>query len=106
METKGTRGRFSVLLLDYPFRDPIVNGSNVLRSVIDSLGPGEVPSGDKMLYYGTDPESYITEHTLVYEDKITPQTVARCLVGVEVYSSVADRCNVSSVKVTVYIAQS
>ena len=21
-----------------------------------------------MLYYGTDPESYITEHTLVYED--------------------------------------
>jgi len=22
-----------------------------------------------MLYYGTDPESYITEYTLVYEDK-------------------------------------
>jgi len=23
-----------------------------------------------MLYYGTDPESYITEYTLVYADKI------------------------------------
>ena len=24
--------------------------------------------GEKMLYTGTDPESYITEYTLVYED--------------------------------------
>ena len=31
-------------------------------------GFGEVSRGDKMLYSGTDPESYITEHTLVYED--------------------------------------
>ena len=31
---------------------------------------GEVPRGEKMLYSGTDPESYITKHTLVYEDKI------------------------------------
>ena len=30
---------------------------------------GEVPRGQKMLYPGTDPESYITEYTLVYEDK-------------------------------------
>ena len=29
---------------------------------------GEVPRGEKMLYYGTDPESYITEHTLLYEE--------------------------------------
>jgi len=29
----------------------------------------EVPRGEKMLYSGTDPESYITEYTLVYEDK-------------------------------------
>ena len=29
---------------------------------------GEVPRGEKMLYSGTDPESYITECTLVYED--------------------------------------
>ena len=36
--------------------------------VIDS--DGEVPRGEKMLYSGTDPESYITEYTLVYEDKI------------------------------------
>ena len=30
---------------------------------------GEVPCGEQMLYSGTDPESYITEHTLVYENK-------------------------------------
>ena len=30
---------------------------------------GEVPRGEKMLYSGTDPESYNTEFTLVYEDK-------------------------------------
>ena len=29
---------------------------------------GEVPRGEKMLYFGTDAESYITEHTSVYED--------------------------------------
>jgi len=28
---------------------------------------GEVPRGEKMLYSGTDPESYITEYALVYE---------------------------------------
>ena len=31
---------------------------------------GEVSRGEKMLYSGTDPESYITEYTLVYEDKV------------------------------------
>jgi len=30
--------------------------------------PGKVPRGEKMLCSGTDPESYITEHTLVYEE--------------------------------------
>ena len=29
---------------------------------------GEVSRGEKMLYSGTDPESYITEYTVVYED--------------------------------------
>jgi len=29
---------------------------------------GEVPRGEKMLYSGTDPESYTTECTSVYED--------------------------------------
>ena len=29
---------------------------------------GEVSRGEKMLLFGTDPESYITEYTLVYED--------------------------------------
>ena len=33
------------------------------------VGCGEVPRGEKMLYSGTDQESYITEYTLVYEDK-------------------------------------
>jgi len=30
---------------------------------------GEVSRGEKMLESGTDPESYITEYTLVYEEK-------------------------------------
>ena len=29
---------------------------------------GEVLRGEKMLYSGTNPESYITEDTLVYDD--------------------------------------
>ena len=29
---------------------------------------GEVSRGEKMLYSGTDPESYITEYTLACED--------------------------------------
>jgi len=29
----------------------------------------EVSRGEKMFYSGTDPEPYITEYTLVYEDK-------------------------------------
>ena len=29
---------------------------------------GEVSRGEKMLYSGTDSESYITEYTLLYED--------------------------------------
>jgi len=28
---------------------------------------GEVSRGEKMLYSGTDPESYITKYTLVYD---------------------------------------
>ena len=30
-----------------------------------------VSRGEKLLYSGTDPESYITEYTLLYEDKST-----------------------------------
>ena len=30
---------------------------------------GEVLRGQKMLYSGTDPESYITEYNLVYQEK-------------------------------------
>jgi len=30
--------------------------------------PGEVSRGEKMLYSGTDPESYISEYTLAYEE--------------------------------------
>ena len=36
---------------------------------VDRLRVGEVPRGEKMLYSGTDPESYITEYNLVYEDE-------------------------------------
>jgi len=42
----------------------------VLCVVIDA-GSGEVSRGEKMLYSGTDPESYITEYTLVYEENPT-----------------------------------
>ena len=31
------------------------------------IGSGEVPRGEKMLFSGTDPESYITEYAVVYE---------------------------------------
>ena len=34
----------------------------------DRLGVGWVPRGKKMLYSGTDPESYFAEYTSVYED--------------------------------------
>jgi hypothetical protein len=30
---------------------------------------GEVPRGEKTLYFGTDTESFITEYTVVYEDE-------------------------------------
>ena len=32
------------------------------------MGFGEVSRGEKMLESGTDPESYITKYTSVYED--------------------------------------
>jgi len=37
------------------------------------VASGEVPRGEKMLYSGTDPEPYITEYTLVYEDNRVPE---------------------------------
>ena len=33
---------------------------------------GEVPRGEKILYSGTDLESYIAEHTSAYEDNTRP----------------------------------
>ena len=42
--------------------------------LIDS---GEVSRGEKMLYSGTDPESYITEYTLVYDDINTELSLER-----------------------------
>ena len=32
------------------------------------MGSGKVSRGEKMAFRGSDPESYITEYTLVYED--------------------------------------
>ena len=37
--------------------------------MILAMDPGKVPREEKMLQSGTDPESYITEYTLVYEHK-------------------------------------
>jgi len=42
--------------------EPLIDSGLVGRKA------GEVPRGKNMLYSGTDPESYITEYTLVYED--------------------------------------
>ena len=41
----------------------------------DRLRVGEVSRGEKMALRGTDPESYITEYTLVYEEYISLRTV-------------------------------
>jgi len=35
---------------------------------LDRLRIGEVPRREKLLFSGTDPASYITQYTLVYED--------------------------------------
>jgi len=39
-----------------------------LDDTIAAVFAGEVSRGEKMLSSGTDPESYITEYTLVYEE--------------------------------------
>jgi len=43
-----------------------------LYPLLRNVGIVEVPRGEKMLYSGTDPELYITEYTLVYEDYMEP----------------------------------
>jgi len=48
-----------------------------LAEMIDSGLVGEVSRGEKMLYSGTDPESYITEYTLIYEDHLEVQLDTR-----------------------------
>jgi len=40
-----------------------------IKSTSQNDHTGEVSRGEKMLYSGTDPESYITEYTLVYKEK-------------------------------------
>jgi len=35
-----------------------------------AVASGEVSRGEKILFSGTDPESYVTDYTLVYEDKM------------------------------------
>ena len=40
-----------------------------ISNVRDSGLVGEVPRGEKMVYSGSDPASYITEYTFVYKDK-------------------------------------
>jgi len=48
------------------------------RQTLQTLESGGVPRGETMLCSGTDPESYTTEYTLVYENKmVTPATSAR-----------------------------
>jgi len=63
-----------------------------------SLGPtsvrytihcGEVSRGERMLYSGADPESYITKYTLVYKDYTAPPYQTKCRHGHLKHSSVA-----------------
>ena len=49
--------------------EELVEQVQCILTLVDRLRVGEVPRGEKMLYSGTDPESYITEYTLVYEDQ-------------------------------------
>jgi len=58
-------------LLDSGCKASVPGGGGSAR---ECVAQGRAPSathvhGEKMLEYGTDPESYITEYTLVYEDK-------------------------------------
>ena len=61
-------GREPFALLDLP------NVAQIRQSRPDSgLGSGGVLRGEKLLLSGTEPESYITEYSLIYEDKnLTP----------------------------------
>ena len=53
-----------------PFRSPVLARFMSLGlSCCGCSGRLRVTSGEKMLLSGTDPESYITEYTLVYEDR-------------------------------------
>ena len=56
--------------LCFGFRDLFLGFRGLdLGSRVDTLRVGQVSRGEKILYPGTDPESYITEYTLVYEDE-------------------------------------
>jgi len=44
-------------------------GSGLVGRKVFVEASGDVPRGENMLYSGTDPESSITEYTLVYKDK-------------------------------------
>jgi len=62
-------------ILDSKFKErslysiPYASQSRKLYEVPFGRDSGEVPRGEKMPYSGTDPESYITEYTLVYEEQ-------------------------------------
>ena len=43
-------------------------GGHCLQTLIDSRLVVGVPRGETMLYSGTDPESYIAEYSLVYDE--------------------------------------
>ena len=47
------------------------SGCGFRVKVLDRLRVGEVSRGEKMLESGTDPESYVTEYTVVYENYVT-----------------------------------
>ena len=58
----------SVSLKYEPSSEPLHISSKRQPPTRRQLSPREVPREEKMLFEGTDPESYVTKYTLVYED--------------------------------------
>ena len=67
------RGDESSLIQQGSCRTALLN-ERIFLSLRDLCrGPttsGKVPRGEMMLHSGTDPESFITEYTIVYEDQV------------------------------------
>ena len=60
-------GKLNPLLATISPKIREIDCCDCLASDLGWMGSGEVSRGEKMLFVGTDPPSYITEYTLLYE---------------------------------------